>query len=72
MCVQLRVSGGKQNRVSVEPKFDGRGVPGEAHNQLGCDPVGETAVRAVGDPMRTGDIRTVRVTTPHVHRLQGK
>jgi len=65
------VQSGKQNRISVEPKFDGRGVPGETNNQLGCNPVGKTTVRAVGNSVRIGDFRTLRITTTHVHRLQG-
>lgn len=62
---------GKQNRIPMEPKFDGRGIPSETYNQLGCDPVGKTTVRAVGDTVRTGDFRTLRITSSHVHRLQG-
>lgn len=62
---------GKQNRISMEPKFDGRGVPGEAYNQLGCDPVGKSVVRTVGHRVWTGDFRTLRVTASHIHRLQG-
>lgn len=62
---------GKQNRIPMEPKFDGRGVPSETHNQLGCDPVGKTTDGAVGDTVRTGGFRPMRITTSHVHRLQG-
>lgn len=49
ILLQLRVQRGKQNRIPVEPKLDGRGIPGEAYNQLGRDPVGKTTVRAVDD-----------------------
>lgn len=63
---------GQQNRIPVEPKFDGRGVPGEADNQLGRDPVGKTTVRAVDHPVRFGVLRSLRVAASHVHRLQGK
>lgn len=69
--LQLWMQRGKQNRIPVEPKFDGRGVPGEAYNQLGRDPVGKTTVRAVDDRVRTGAVRIMRIVTPHVHRLQG-
>jgi len=62
---------GEQNRIPMEPKFDGRGVPSETNNQLGCDPMGKTANGAVGDTMRTGAFRPMRITTSHVHRLQG-
>lgn len=68
---QLWMQNGKQNRIPMEPKFDGRGVSSETHNQLGCNPMGKTTGRAVGDTVRTGDFRTLRITTPHVHRLQG-
>jgi len=63
---------GKQNRIPMEPKFDGRGIPSEAHYQLGCDTMGKTTVRAVGDTMRTGGFRPMRITSSHIHRIQGK
>lgn len=69
--LQLRVRAGQQDRILTEPKFDGRGVPGEAHHQLGRHPVGETAVRAVGDPVRVGHLCALRIATAHLHRLQG-
>lgn len=71
LYAQLWMQNGEQNRIPMEPKFDGRGVPSETHNQLGCDPMGKTAVGAVGDTMRTGGFRPMRITTSHVHRLQG-
>lgn len=63
--------GGQQNRIPVEPKFDGRGVPGEADNQLGRNPVGKTTVRVVDHTVLSGVFRPRRVTTSHIHRLQG-
>lgn len=56
----------------MEWKPDGRGVSGETDNQLGCDPVGETIVLPMGDSVWTGDFRTMRIVTAHVHRIQGK
>lgn len=66
------MQGGKQNRIRMERQPDGRGVSGETDHQLGRHPVGETIVLPVGDPVRVGDFRTMRVVTPHVHRIQGK
>lgn len=68
---QLWMQNGKQNRIPMEPKFDGRGVPSAADNQLGRHPMGETTVRAMGDTVRTRDFRTLRIASSHVHRLQG-
>lgn len=62
---------GKQNRISIEPKFDGRGVPGETYNQLGCDSMDKSTVRAVGRRVRIGDFCTMRVTASYIHRIQG-
>lgn len=56
----------------MERQPDGRGVSGETDNQLGCDPVGKTIILPVGDPVRTGNFRTMRIVTSHVHRIQGK
>jgi len=69
--VQLWMQNGKQNRIPMEPKFDGRGIPSETHYQLGCDTMGKTTVRAVGDTVRTGSFRLMRITSSHIHRLQG-
>lgn len=68
---QLWMQNGKQNRIPMEPKFDGRGISSETHNQLGCDTMGKTTVRAVGDTVRTGGFRPMRITSSHVHWLQG-
>lgn len=38
---QLRMRTGKQNRIHHFRKPDGREIPGEPHNQLGRDSVGE-------------------------------
>lgn len=69
--VQLWMQNGKQNRIPVEPKFDGRGISSETHYQLGCYTMGKTSVRAVGDTMRTSGFRPMRITSSHLHRLQG-
>lgn len=71
IILQLWMQRGKQNRIFVEPKFDGRGISSEAYNQLGRDPMGTPTVRAVGDWVRTGTVRSMRIVTSHVHRLQG-
>lgn len=69
---QLWVQSGKQNRIRMERQPNRRSIPGETDNQLGCDPVGETIVLPVGDPVRTGDFRTMRIVASYVHRIQGK
>lgn len=62
---------GKQNRIPLESKFDGRGISSEAYNKLGCDPMGKQAVRTVDNSVWTSDICTMRIITSYIHRLQG-
>lgn len=74
LCVraQLRMRSGKQNRILVESKFDGRGVSSETDNQLGRYSMGKTAVRAVDNSVWASDFRALRIITSDLHRLQGK